>query len=111
MSAEIDVRNAINIVGRGAVLIGHVRTGAARVGQVTLPLVLGRAPARRLQVSVVERLSSMQAGGAAVGLVFLDPPQLGDLMRALPAGSILVLEEPSEHGAGLSVPAKPPVQK
>ena len=29
MSAEIDVRNAITIVGRGAVLIGHVRTGAA----------------------------------------------------------------------------------
>jgi hypothetical protein len=96
MIAEIEVRSAINIVGRGAVLIGHVRTGAARIGQVTVPLVLGRAPARRLEVSAVERLSSMQAGGA-VGLVFRDPPELGDLKRALPEGSILVLDEPSRH--------------
>ena len=97
MSAEIDVRNAITIVGRGAVLIGHVRTGAARIGQVTVPLVLGQAAARRLEVSAVERLSSMQASGTAVGLVFLDPPHLGDLKRALPAGSVLVLEEPGAH--------------
>jgi translation elongation factor EF-Tu-like GTPase len=111
MSAEIDVRNAITILGRGAVLIGHVRTGAARIGQVTVPLVLGHQAARRLEVSAVERLSSMQASGTAVGLVFRDPPHLGDLKRALPAGSILVLEEPGKHGAGLSLPAKPPVQK
>jgi len=95
--ACIEVHNAITIAGRGAVLIGHVRTGTARVGQVTAPLVLGHAAARRLEVSAVERLSSMQAGGPAVGLVFRNPPPLGDLRHALPVGSILVLEEPGQR--------------
>ena len=98
MSAEIEVQNVMSLVGRGAVLIGHVHAGAARVGQVTAPLVLGHGAPRRLEVSAVERLSSMHASGAAVGLVFRDPPQPGDLRRALPAGSILALEEPGEHG-------------
>lgn len=98
MGAEIEVHNAITIAGRGAVLIGYVRTGTARIGQLTVPLVLGPAAQRRLEVSAVERLSSMQAGGGpAVGLVFLNPPPLGDLQRVLPAGSILVLEEPGER--------------
>jgi translation elongation factor EF-Tu-like GTPase len=96
MGAEIEVHNVISIAGRGAVLIGHLRAGTARVGQVSAPLDLGAAAARRLEVSAVERLSSMQAGGPAVGLVFRDPPQLGDLRRAFPAGSTLVLEEPGE---------------
>jgi translation elongation factor EF-Tu-like GTPase len=96
MAAEIEVRNAINIAGRGIVLVGHVRTGTVRVGQVTLPLVLGQAVARRLEVSTVERLSSMEARGLAVGIAFRNPPHLDDLKRTLPAGSILVLEEPGE---------------
>jgi hypothetical protein len=102
MGAEIEVRNAINIVGHGTVLIGFVRAGTARIGQVTLPLVLGDAAERRLEVSAVERLSSMQAGGPAVGLVFRHPPQLRDLQRALPAGSVLVLEDPGEPRARTS---------
>jgi translation elongation factor EF-Tu-like GTPase len=96
MAAEIEVRNAINIAGRGIVLVGHVRTGTVRIGQVTLPLVLGQAVARRLEVSTVERLSSMEARGLAVGIAFRNPPHLDDLKRTLPAGSILVLEEPGE---------------
>jgi len=99
MGAEIEVRNAISIVGHGTVLIGFVRAGTARIGQVTMPLVLGHAAERRLQVSAVERLSSVQAGGPAVGLVFRDPPHLRDLQRALPAGSLLVLEDPGEPAA------------
>jgi len=99
MGAEIEVHNAINIVGRGIVLMGHVRTGTVRIGQVTVPLVLGHAAARRLELSAVERLSSMEARGPAVGIAFRDPPRLDDLKRALPAGSILVLEEPGEPGA------------
>lgn len=94
MGAEIEVHNAISLAGRGIVLMGHVRTGAVRIGQVTLPLALGHAAARRLEVSAVERLSSMDARGLAVGISFRDPPQLDDLKRTLPAGSILVLEEP-----------------
>lgn len=96
MGAEIEVRNSINIAGRGVVLVGHVRTGTVRAGQVTLPLVLGHAGARRLEVSAVERLSSMEASGLAVGIAFRNPPHLDDLRRTLPAGSILVLEEPGE---------------
>ncbi|MGC2519319.1 MAG: hypothetical protein WA373_09485 [Burkholderiales bacterium] len=99
MGAKIEIRNAINIVGHGTVLIGLVRAGTARIGQVTIPLVLGHAAERRLEVSAVERLSSVQAGGPAVGLVFRDSPHLRDLQRALPAGSILVLEDPGEPPA------------
>ncbi len=94
--AEIEVRNAINIPGRGIVLVGHVRTGTVSIGQVTVPLVLGHAAARRLEVSTVERLSSMETRGLAVGIAFRNPPHLDDLKRTLPAGSILVLEEPGE---------------
>ena len=77
-------------------LVGYVQTGAVRVGQVTAPMVFGHAVARRLEVSTVERLSSMESRGAAVGIAFLNPPRLDELKSALPAGSILVLEEPDE---------------
>ncbi len=99
MGAEIDVRNSISIAERGIVLVGHVRTGTARTGQVTVPLVFGHAVARRLEVSAVEHLSSMEGRGLAVGIVFRNPPHLDDLRRTLPAGSILVLEEPGEPKA------------
>jgi hypothetical protein len=99
MGAEIEVHNVITLGGRGAVLIGFVRAGTARVGQVTRPLALGDAAERRLEVIAVERLSSMEAGGPPVGLVFRDPPHRDDLRRRLPVGSILVLEEPGAPGA------------
>lgn len=98
MGAEIEIHNAMNIAGRGSVLLGHVRSGAPRTGQLTPPLALGQAAARRLEVSTVERLSSMEARGLAVGIGFRDPPALDELKQALPAGSILVLEEPGEPG-------------
>lgn len=99
MGAEIEVHNVITLAGRGAVLIGYVRAGTARIGQVTVPLVLGDAAERRLEVMAVERLSSMEPGGPPVGLVFRDPPHRDDLRRRFPAGSMLVLEEPGEPAA------------
>lgn len=97
--AQIEVSNAIYLAGRGAVIVGHVRAGTVRIGQVTAPLVLGDAAAQRLEVSVVERLSSMDTRGPAVGIAFRNSPDLNDLKRSLPAGSMLVLEEPAEAGA------------
>ncbi|MBE0621042.1 MAG: hypothetical protein IH605_10650 [Burkholderiales bacterium] len=94
IGAQIEVSNAMFLAGRGAVILGHVREGTARVGQLTAPLVLGAGAAQRLEVSVVERLSSMDRGGQAVGIAFRKPPDLNDLKRSFPAGSILVLEEP-----------------
>ena len=94
MDTEIEVHNSINIIGRGAMLLGHVRCGTVHIGQVTEPLVLGRAPVQRLEVSAVERLSSIEGHGVAVGIAFRHAPSLDDLKRALPAGSVLVLEEP-----------------
>jgi hypothetical protein len=94
MSAEIEVRNSINIPGRGIVLVGHVRAGTVRAGQTTTPLVFGGAAARRLEVSSVDRLSSMEGSGGGIGIAFRSPPQLDDLRRTLPAGSILRLEDP-----------------
>jgi translation elongation factor EF-Tu-like GTPase len=92
--AQIEVSNAIYLAGRGAVIVGHVRAGTVRVGQLTAPLVLGTASAQRLEVSVVERLSSMDAQGQAVGIAFRSSPDLNDLKRSFPPGSVLVLEEP-----------------
>ena len=94
MGAEIEVHNVIVLGDRGAVIIGFVRAGTACVGQVTAPLMLDDAVERRLEVIAVDRLSSMEAGGAPVGLAFRNPPHRDDLRRRLPAGSILVLEEP-----------------
>ena len=99
MSAEVEIRNVIFLAGRGTVVVGHVVAGTAVAGQRTAPLALGRAPARRLDVSAVERLSSMEARGQAVGIVFRDPPPLNDLKQALPAGSILLLEDAGAAGA------------
>jgi len=96
MGTEINVHNSIRIVGRGVMLLGHVRSGTVRVGQVTEPLVLGHAPVQRLEVSAVERLSSVEGRSPAVGIAFRRPPHLDDLRRALPPGSVLVLEEPAE---------------
>jgi translation elongation factor EF-Tu-like GTPase len=99
MSAQVEVRNSINIPGRGIVLVGHVRTGTVRVGQTTAPLVFGGAAARRLEVTAVDRLSSLEGSGTAVGIAFRNPPPLDDLRRTLPAGSLLTLEEPGEPAA------------
>ena len=93
MNTEIEVGNVIFLPGRGTVIVGHVLSGTARAGQVTAPLDLGGTAPRRLEVSVVERLSSMDARGQAVGIVFRDPPHLDDLRRSLPPGSILRLED------------------
>ena len=100
LSIEIEVRNVMFIAGRGTVVVGHARNGVARAGQVTEPLALGSAPVRRLEVSAVERLSSMEARGQGVGIVFRDPPPLNELKRVLPPGSILLLEDPGESGMG-----------
>lgn len=91
--AEIEIRNVMFIAGRGTVVVGHVRTGAVRIGQVTAPLALGDSMARRLEVSAVERLSSMEAKGQGVGIIFRDPPRLNELKLVLPPGSVLVFEE------------------
>lgn len=95
VSAEIEVRNVINITGRGAVLIGYVRQGAPRIGQRTALLQVNAEAGRQLEVVAVEKLSSMEAGGQAIGLVFRRPPALEDLQRALPAGTRLMLEDAS----------------
>ena len=100
LSIEIEVRNVMFIAGRGTVVVGHARNGVARAGQVTEPLALGSAAVRRLEVSAVERLSSMEARGQGVGIVLRDPPPLNELKRALPPGSILLLEDPGESGMG-----------
>ena len=95
--AQIEVSNVMFLAGRGAVIVGHVRAGTVRVGQLSAPLVLGGGAAQRLEVSVVEHLSSMDRRGQAVGIAFRKAPDLNELKRSFPAGSMLVLEEP---GAG-----------
>lgn len=98
--AQIEVSNAMYLAGRGAVIVGHVCAGAVRVGQLSAPLALGGEAAQRLEVSVIERLSSMDGRAQAVGIAFRNPPQLDALKRCLPAGSMLVLEDPIDAGAG-----------
>ena len=101
VGAEIEVRNVIAIIGRGAVLIGYVRGGTPRIGQSTAVLDLGRSGERRLEVSAVERLSSMEAGGTAIGTTrdvapisaphSMDSRSVRAAMRRLPA-SLMIAE-------------------
>ena len=97
--AQIEVSNVMFLAGRGAVIVGHVRAGTARTGQVTAPLALGAKAKQRLEVSVIELLSSMDRNGQAVGIAFRKAPDLNELKRRFPAGSLLELEEPGEAGA------------
>ena len=93
MPAEIQVHNCMNLAGRGAVLIGFVRSGTPAEGQTLAPRMLGNKTTRRLEVTGVERLSSMGSGLPAVGLTFKSPPPLYELQLALPAGSVVELED------------------
>lgn len=95
MGAQVEVRNVVTIVGHGTILIGYVRSGSARSGQTTHPLKLADAE-RSLVIKSVQRLSSTEGGGQAVGLVFVDGPRADELSRAAPAGSVLVLEDPGQ---------------
>ncbi|MBE0626798.1 MAG: hypothetical protein IH606_18520 [Burkholderiales bacterium] len=97
--AQIEVSNVMFLAGRGAVIVGHVREGTVRIGQLSAPLAPGAAAAQRLEVSVIEHLSSMDRGGQAVGIAFRIAPDLNELKRRYPAGSLLVLEEPGAAGA------------
>lgn len=97
--AQVEVSNAMFLGGRGAVIVGHVRAGSVRVGQLSAPLALGGKAAQRLEVSSVERLTSMDRRGQAVGIAFRNAPGLDALKRCLPAGSMLVLVEPGEAGS------------
>lgn len=100
MATEVEVRNAINIKGRGAVLIAFARGALPQVGQLTPPLVFGAAEGRRLEVIGLERLTAMEVGGVAIGLVFKQPPSVADFKRALPPGSKLVFENPGTPAVG-----------
>lgn len=100
MLTEVEVRNAINIKGRGAVLIAFARGALPHAGQLTPPLMFGAAEVRQLEVIRLERLTAMEVGGIAIGLVFKQPPSVADLKRALPQGSKLVLEDPQPVTGG-----------
>ncbi len=102
MSAKIEVRNALHVSGRGAVLIGFVRAGTVQVGQVTGLLQLGRGPQRRLEVAAIQQLASAEVGGSAIGLVFRNPPNFQELQTALPRGALLTLEA---EGGGVMDPS------
>jgi hypothetical protein len=96
MGAEIEVRNVVKVVGHGTVLIGYVRSGTAVAGQATGPLSLADGADRQLVVKSVQKLSSTEGRGQAVGLVFVNGPRLEELREAAPAGSILALEGPGQ---------------
>ncbi|MBI3504201.1 MAG: hypothetical protein HY059_05120 [Proteobacteria bacterium] len=93
MDTEVEVRNVINLTGRGAVLVAFARGKLPTAGQLTPPLVFGGAAPRALEVRSVEKLTAMEVGGVAIGLVFKQPPSVADLKRALPPGGRLLLED------------------
>jgi hypothetical protein len=96
---EIRVRNGITVGGRGAVLIAFVQSGVPRAGQQTPPLDFGDGRVRRLEIAVIQRLASADAGRSAVGLVFRNAPSLSALERALPSGTVITLEDaPASDG-------------
>ena len=100
MSAEIEVRNVFNVRGRGAVAIGYLREGTARVGQRTRPLALGGGPHRVLTLAAVEPVHAADGGAGALGLVFRERPTLEDLRLALAPGTVIRFEDDAGTGEG-----------
>ncbi len=91
--AEIEVRNLFHVKGRGAVAIGYLRQGTARVGQRTQPLALGGRPPTVLTLSSVEAVRAPDGGAGALGLVFHERPSLDELRAVLRPGTRLRLED------------------
>jgi translation elongation factor EF-Tu-like GTPase len=102
MNAEIEVRNVFNVKGRGAVAIGYLRQGTARVGQQTRPLALGAGPHRVLTLAAVEAVHASDGGANALGLVFRERPSLEELRAMLTPGTMLQFEEATGTGDGPS---------
>ncbi len=93
MVIEVEVRNVINLTGRGATVVAFARGALPKVGTFTPPLVFGAAAARQLEVSGVEKLSAMEVGGVSLGLFFKKPPTVAELKQAVPPGSRLALTD------------------
>jgi hypothetical protein len=93
MSAEIEAHNSMILGGHGAALIGYVLSGTARAGQTMWMPAFGNTLQRRLVVSAVERLSTLERSVPAVGLIFVNPPRLEELSRLFPPGSVFTLED------------------
>ena len=97
MGAEVEVHNIMSIPGRGAVLLARVQSGSVQVGQLSVPIPLGKDVPQRLEVASIERLSSMEGRGAAVGIGFRNDPHPEYLRRRFPVGSILSLSDPESR--------------
>ncbi len=95
MDAGIEVRNVFNVKGRGAVAIGYLRYGVARVGQQTQPLALGSGPPRVLTLDAVETMHASAGGAGALGLVFRERPTLDEVRLALAPGILLQFTTPA----------------
>jgi len=96
MPVEVEVRNAINITGRGAVLIAFAKGKLPQVGQVTPAFAFEGGTPRALKIVRLEKLTAMEVGGVAIGLVFEKPPSVAELKRAMPVGSVLQLSDVSD---------------
>jgi hypothetical protein len=96
MTADIEVRNVFHMKGRGAVAIGYLRQGTARIGQQTTLLAAGTGPPRVLTLAAVEPVRAPDGGASALGLVFRERPSLDDLRAALPPGTVLQFEDTTD---------------
>ena len=93
MSAQIEAHNTMTLGSHGAALIGYVLSGSARAGQTLWMPAFDKVVARRLVISSVERLSSLERSVPAVGLIFVNPPRIADLTRGFPPGTVFTLED------------------
>jgi hypothetical protein len=99
MNAGIEVRNLVDVKGKGAVAIGYLREGAIRVGQQTQPLALDAGPHRILTLAAVVPMHALDGGPDAMGLVFRERPSLTELRLALTAGAFLQLQDTTIPGS------------
>jgi translation elongation factor EF-Tu-like GTPase len=93
MSADIEVRNVFTMKGRGAVVIGYLRRGSARIGQQTRVPAPGAGPQRVLTIAAVETVHSHDSSEGALGFVFRERPTIEEIGPALTPGTLLQFED------------------
>lgn len=99
MKAEFLVRDALNLAGRGPVLVGDIVAGAIGAG-MHLPLADGTS----LCVISVEFVDTAR-DESHVGLLLADAPPAAELMATFPPGTQLTFDDATRPSAATSEPS------
>jgi hypothetical protein len=86
--ARFEVTSHLELSGRGAFVVGHIRDGVFRIGMK----VLTHEEPASLTISAIEYVDNVGKGGFWNALMFREDPPLGFLQRVFPVGALLEAE-------------------